>query len=99
MLSGHPEGAPGPFGKYAPGDMGIIGPTFTSFAMPFGVGPLGRSSPEGGGSTIGSRVCRDFRRPPSGLAPYVGAPQRARPSGCAAPEAGGGPIAPLPPCP
>lgn len=37
MLSGHPEGAPGPVGKYAPNDMAVIGPTFTSFAMPFGV--------------------------------------------------------------
>ncbi|MGQ0507695.1 MAG: diheme cytochrome c-553 [Myxococcaceae bacterium] len=37
MLSGHPEGAPDPAGKYAKPDMAVIGPTFTAFAMPFGI--------------------------------------------------------------
>jgi hypothetical protein len=37
LLSGHPEGAPDPRGKLGAGDMAIIGPTFTSFALPFGV--------------------------------------------------------------
>ncbi len=37
MLSGHPEGAPDPQSKLAPGDQAVIGPTFTSFALPFGV--------------------------------------------------------------
>lgn len=37
MLSGHPEGAPDPQGTLGPQDVGIIGPTFTSFALPFGV--------------------------------------------------------------
>lgn len=37
MLSGHPEGAPDPASAYTAPDMGIIGPTFTSFRMPFGV--------------------------------------------------------------
>src|SRR5688572_15304272 len=37
MLSGHPEGAPDPAGVYAGQDIGIIGPTFTSFRLPFGV--------------------------------------------------------------
>lgn len=35
--SGHPEGAPGPSGTVAGHDMGVIGPTFTSFRLPFGV--------------------------------------------------------------
>lgn len=37
MLSGHPEGAPDPEGTIGPNDMVLIGPTFTSFRMPFGV--------------------------------------------------------------
>ena len=37
MLSGHPEGAPDPAGQLAAGDVAVIGPTFTSFRMPFGV--------------------------------------------------------------
>lgn len=37
MLSGHPKGAPDPQGTLGPEDMGLIGPTFTSFALPFGV--------------------------------------------------------------
>jgi hypothetical protein len=36
-LSGHPEGAPDPAGAYVKPDIGVIGPTFTSFAVPFGV--------------------------------------------------------------
>ncbi|HUO84797.1 MAG TPA: diheme cytochrome c-553 [Thermoanaerobaculia bacterium] len=36
MLSGHPKDAPDPQGTIGPGDMGLIGPTFTSFALPFG---------------------------------------------------------------
>ncbi len=36
MLSGHPEGAPGPSGQVGPTDIVLIGPTFTSFRMPFG---------------------------------------------------------------
>ena len=35
-LSGHPFGGPDPGGTVAPTDMGLIGPTFTSFALPFG---------------------------------------------------------------
>jgi len=37
MLSGHPEGAPDPQGKLGPQDMALIGPTFTSFQLPFGI--------------------------------------------------------------
>lgn len=37
MLSGHPEGAPDPASKLAPGDQAVVGPTFTSFVLPFGV--------------------------------------------------------------
>jgi mono/diheme cytochrome c family protein len=36
-MSGHPAGAPDPQGKLGPRDMAIIGPTFTSFALPFGI--------------------------------------------------------------
>ena len=36
MLSGHPSAAPDPQGAIGPGDIGLIGPTFTSFALPFG---------------------------------------------------------------
>lgn len=37
MLSGHPKDGPDPLSKLAQGDNAIIGPTFTSFALPFGV--------------------------------------------------------------
>ena len=36
-LSGHPSGAPDPLGTVGQGDIGLIGPTFTSFKMPFGI--------------------------------------------------------------
>ncbi len=36
MLSGHPSDAPDPKGPLTPGDMGVFGPTFTSFLLPFG---------------------------------------------------------------
>jgi len=35
-LAGHPKGGPEPGGTVAPTDIGLIGPTFTSFALPFG---------------------------------------------------------------
>src|SRR5687768_3908260 len=37
LLSGHPVGAPDPGGTLGPHDMAGIGPTFTSFRLPFGV--------------------------------------------------------------
>lgn len=37
MRSGHPEGAADPASSVAGHDQGIIGPTFTSFRLPFGV--------------------------------------------------------------
>jgi hypothetical protein len=37
MLSGHPEGAPDPTSTLSGQDMAVIGPTFTSFRLPFGV--------------------------------------------------------------
>jgi mono/diheme cytochrome c family protein len=37
MLSGHPEGAPVPAGELGADDIAVIGPTFTSFRMPFGL--------------------------------------------------------------
>lgn len=36
MLSGHPVGAPDPSGAPGAGDQAVIGPTFTSFRLPFG---------------------------------------------------------------
>ncbi len=36
-LSGHPNGAPDPGGSVGGQDMGLIGPTFTSFKMQFGI--------------------------------------------------------------
>ncbi len=37
MLSGHPEGAPDPVSTLSGHDMAVIGPTFTSFKLPFGI--------------------------------------------------------------
>jgi len=37
MLSGHPADGPDPEGKRGKRDIVLIGPTFTSFAMPFGI--------------------------------------------------------------
>jgi len=37
LLSGHPQGAPDPASALSGHDMGAIGPTFTSFRVPFGV--------------------------------------------------------------
>lgn len=37
LLAGHPEGGPDPVGQPGQGDSGLIGPTFTSFKLPFGV--------------------------------------------------------------
>jgi len=37
MLSGHPEGAPDPASALGGHDIAVIGPTFTSFRLPFGV--------------------------------------------------------------
>ena len=37
FLSGHPEGAPDPSASPGQGDQAVIGPTFTSFRLPFGV--------------------------------------------------------------
>jgi hypothetical protein len=37
FLSGHPEGAPDPSASPGKGDQAVIGPTFTSFRLPFGV--------------------------------------------------------------
>lgn len=36
-FSGHPEGAPDPAAPYTKPDIGNIGATFTSFALPFGI--------------------------------------------------------------
>jgi hypothetical protein len=36
MLSGHPEGAPDSTGALGTGDAMLVGPTFTSFTLPFG---------------------------------------------------------------
>ncbi len=36
VLSGHPAGAPDPSSEISGGDQAVIGPTFTSFRVPFG---------------------------------------------------------------
>jgi hypothetical protein len=36
LLSGHPEGGPDPASSYSPSDLAVVGPTFTSFRLPFG---------------------------------------------------------------
>jgi hypothetical protein len=37
LLSGHPQGAPEPISEPGKGDQAVIGATFTSFRLPFGV--------------------------------------------------------------
>ncbi|MGH7296429.1 MAG: c-type cytochrome [Polyangiaceae bacterium] len=46
MLSGHPEGAPPPASKLTEGDQAVIGPTFTSFRLPFGVAYSANLTPD-----------------------------------------------------
>jgi hypothetical protein len=46
MLSGHPEGAPDPASGLAQGDQAAIGPTFTSFRLPFGVSYTANLTPD-----------------------------------------------------
>jgi hypothetical protein len=46
MLSGHPEGAPDPASGLAEGDQAAIGPTFTSFRLPFGVAYTANLTPD-----------------------------------------------------
>lgn len=46
MLSGHPKGAPGPSTALAGEDQAVIGPTFTSFRLPFGVVYSSNLTPE-----------------------------------------------------
>lgn len=36
FLSGHPSDAPDPYSELKPGDIAVVGPTFTSFKLPFG---------------------------------------------------------------
>jgi hypothetical protein len=47
MLSGHPPGAPPPKSTLAEGDQAVIGPTFTSFRLPFGVVYAANLTPDG----------------------------------------------------
>jgi hypothetical protein len=47
MLSGHPEGAADPASTLAEGDQAVIGPTFTSFRLPFGVVYTANITPDG----------------------------------------------------
>ena len=46
MLSGHPAGAAAPASTLAKGDQAIIGPTFTSFRLPFGVAYSANLTPD-----------------------------------------------------
>lgn len=46
MLSGHPDGAPDPASSLTAPDIGIIGPTFTSFRLPFGVAYAANLTPD-----------------------------------------------------
>lgn len=49
MLSGHPEGAPDPASALADGDQAVIGPTFTSFKLPFGISYSANLTPDATG--------------------------------------------------
>ncbi len=46
MLSGHPEGAPDPVSAVTGHDQAVIGPTFTSFKLPFGIVYTANLTPE-----------------------------------------------------
>jgi mono/diheme cytochrome c family protein len=46
MLSGHPANAPDPTTTLAKDDQAVIGPTFTSFALPFGVAYAANLTPD-----------------------------------------------------
>jgi mono/diheme cytochrome c family protein len=46
MLSGHPAGAPDPATTLAKDDQAVIGPTFTSFGLPFGVAYAANLTPD-----------------------------------------------------
>jgi hypothetical protein len=46
MLSGHPTAAPDPATTLAKDDQAAIGPTFTSFALPFGVAYAANLTPD-----------------------------------------------------
>lgn len=45
-LAGHPEGAPDPLSALKPGDMLVVGPTFTSFRSGFGVAYASNLTPD-----------------------------------------------------
>jgi hypothetical protein len=46
MLSGHPEGAPDPATPIQGSDSAVVGPTFTSFRLPFGVSYAANLTPD-----------------------------------------------------
>lgn len=59
-LSGHPEGAPEPEGTLGPRDQAVIGATFTSFKLPFGVVYTTNLTPDATG--LGDWTEQDFIR-------------------------------------
>jgi hypothetical protein len=64
MLSGHPHDAPDPQSELKPGDTMIVGPTFTSFRLPFGVVYAANLTPDvetGTGSWTEEMFVRAFR--------------------------------------
>jgi hypothetical protein len=64
MLSGHPDGAPDPRSSLADTDQAVIGPTFTSFRLPFGVVYAANLTPDketGLGSWTEEMFVRAFR--------------------------------------
>jgi hypothetical protein len=61
LLSGHPEGAPDPEGAPGKGDQAVIGPTFTSFRLPFGVVYTANLTPDPE-TGIGSWTAEQFIR-------------------------------------
>jgi mono/diheme cytochrome c family protein len=46
MLSGHPADAPDPATQLAKDDQAVIGPTFTSFGLPFGIAYAANLTPD-----------------------------------------------------
>jgi mono/diheme cytochrome c family protein len=64
MLSGHPHDAPDPYSDLKPGDIGVIGPTFTSFKLPFGIVYTANLTPDvetGSGSWTEEMFLKIFR--------------------------------------
>jgi hypothetical protein len=61
MLSGHPQGGPEPQGQPGQGDQAVIGSTFTSFRLPFGVVYSANLTPDPE-TGLGKVTLADFKR-------------------------------------